>query len=153
MDNDRLNRWLTLGANLAVLAGLVALVVEIRTNTAAVQAASVQEAVNSSREYLLNIALDEDLSRIRQTGQMNLDELSEPEAYRFNLQSRGNWLYMQNVWIQRELGVLDERVWESTNKVICSFVAQLGWRQDWQNQKPALDPEFVALTEDCPGYK
>ncbi len=58
MDNDRLNRWLTLGANLAVLVGLVALVVEIRTNTAAVQAASVQEAVNSSREYLLNIALD-----------------------------------------------------------------------------------------------
>ncbi len=78
MDNDRLNRWLTLGANLAVLAGLVALVVEIRTNTAAVQAASVQEAVNSSREYLLNIALDEDLSRIRQTGRMNLEELSEP---------------------------------------------------------------------------
>jgi len=111
VDNDRFSRWLTLGANLAVLAGLVALVVEIRTNTAAVQAASVQETVSSSREYLLNIALDEDLSRIRQTGAMNLDELSESEAYRFNLQSRGNWLYMQNVWIQKELGVLDERAW------------------------------------------
>ena len=153
MDNDRLNRWLTLGANLAVLAGLVALVVEIRTNTAAVQAASVQEAVNSSREYLLNIALDEDLSRIRQTGEMNLDELSEPEAYRFNLQSRGNWVYMQNVWIQRELGVLDERAWESLNKIICSMLAQPGGRQDWENHKSVLNPEFVALAESCSGYK
>lgn len=30
MDSDRLNRWLTLGANLGVLAGLALLVVEIR---------------------------------------------------------------------------------------------------------------------------
>ena len=58
MDTDRLNRWIALGANLAVLVGVVALVVEIRTNTAAISAASVQESVNSSREYLLNIALD-----------------------------------------------------------------------------------------------
>ncbi len=153
MDSDRANRWLTLGANIAVLAGLVALVVEIRTNTAAVQAAAVQEGTNSSREYLLNIALDEDLSRIRQTGRMNLEELSEPEAYRFYLQSRGNWLYLQNMWIQTELGVFDERAWESTNKIICSFFTQLGWRQDWENHRSVLDPEFVALAEDCPGYK
>ena len=153
MDSDRANRWLTLGANIAVLAGLVALVVEIRTNTAAVQAAAVQEGTNSSREYLLNIALDEDLSRIRQTGRMNLEELSEPEAYRFYLQSRGNWLYWQNLWIQRELGILDERAWQSTNRITCSFVAQLGWRQDWEDHKSVLDSEFVALVEDCPAFK
>jgi len=153
VDNDRLNRWLTLGANLAVLAGLVALAVEIKTNTAAVKAASVQEAVNSSREYLLNIALDEDLSRIRQIGMVNLDDLSEPEAYRFNLQSRGNWLYLQNVWIQRELGVLDERAWESLNKIICSMLSRPGWRQDWENHKSVLNHEFVALAESCSGYK
>ena len=70
-----------------MLAGLIALVVELRTNTAAIQAASVQESVNSSREYLLDIALDEDLSRIRQTGGANYDDLSESEAFRFRLQS------------------------------------------------------------------
>ena len=144
---------MTLGANIAVLAGLVALVVEIRTNTAAVQAAAVQEGTNSSREYLLNIALDEDLSRIRQTGRMHLEELSEPEAYRFYLQSRGNWLYIQNVWIQRELGVLDESIWESLNKIICSMLSRPGWRQDWENHKPVLNHEFVALAESCSGYK
>ena len=153
MNTDRLNRWLTLAANLAVLAGLVALLVEIRTNTAAIKAAAVQESVNSAREYLLNIALDEDLSRIRQIGGMNFEELSELEAFRFDLQSRGNWLYFQNVWIQRDLGVIDERAWESVSGIVCSFVPQPGWRQDWENHKSVLDPEFVVLVEDCPGFR
>ncbi len=151
MKKPDLGQTITILANLAVLAGVVALVVEIRANTVAVQAAAVQEGTNSSREYLLNIALDEDLSRIRQSGGTNLGELSEPEAYRFQLQSRGNWLYWQNLWIQRELGVFDERAWESTNTIFCSFVAQLGWRQDWENHRSVLDPEFVAIVEDCPG--
>jgi hypothetical protein len=150
MDTDRLNRWLTLGANLAVLAGLVALVIEIRTNTAAIQAASVQESVNSSREYLLNIALDEDLSRIRLAGATDYQELSELDAFRFRLQSRGNWLFHQNVWIQRELGVIDERAWKSRMRIICSLLTEPGWRQDWTNNKPVLNPDFVELVESCP---
>ena len=149
MDTDRLNRWIALGANLAVLVGVIALVVELSTNTAAIQAASVQESENSSREYLLNIALDEDLSRIRQTGGVNYAELSESEAFRFRLQSRGNWLFYQNTWIQRELGVLDERAWDSRIKIMCSMLAQPGWRMDWANHKSILNPKFVELIEEC----
>ncbi len=33
MDSDRLNRWLTLGANLGVLVGIIILAVEIRQNS------------------------------------------------------------------------------------------------------------------------
>jgi hypothetical protein len=149
MDTDRLNRWLTLAANLAVLAGLAALVVEIRTNTAAIQAASVQESVNSSREYLLNIALDEELSRIRLAGAGDYEGLSDLDAFRFHLQSRGNWLFHQNVWIQRELGVIDERAWETRMQIICSTLAEPGWRQEWEYNKPVLNPGFVRLAEGC----
>lgn len=149
MDTDRLNRWITLGANLAVLAGVVALVVGLQTNTAAIWASSVQESVNSSREYLLNIALNEDLSRIRQTGEGNYSGLSESEAFRFRLQSRGNWLFHQNVWIQRDLGVIDEGAWVSRYKIICSILADPGSRQDWENHRAVLDPTFVELAEDC----
>lgn len=38
MEPDRLNRWLTLGANLAVLVGLVFLVIEIKQNNDMVMA-------------------------------------------------------------------------------------------------------------------
>jgi len=33
MNTDRVNKWLTLGANVGVLAGLILLVAEIRQNT------------------------------------------------------------------------------------------------------------------------
>jgi len=150
MNTERLNSWLNLGANLAVLAGLVALVIEIRTNTAAVQAASVQEAANASREYLTNIAMDEDMSLIRRAGAENLDNLTEDEAFRFFLHSRGNWLYMQNVWIQRGLGVLDDRAWQSVQRIFCDMLQQPGWSQDWVNHREVLDADFVAVVEDCP---
>ena len=149
MDTDRLNRWIALGANLAVLIGVVALVVELRTNTAAIRAAAVQESVNSSREYLLNIALDEEFSRIRMAGATNYSDLSELEAHRFWLQSRGNWLFHQNVWIQWQLGVTDERAWNTRLRIICATLAQPGWRLDWENHRSVLDPKFVETAEDC----
>ena len=149
MDTERLNRWIALGANLAVLVGLVALVVELGTNTAAIRAASVQESVNSSREYLLNIALNEDFSRIRQTGSDNYTDLSESEAFRLGLSMRGSWLFHQNVWIQRELGVIDERAWGSRYKIICGIFTNPGLRQDWEHHKLVLDTKFVELVEGC----
>lgn len=149
MDTDRFNRWIAIGANLAVLVGLIALIVELRTNTAAIRAAAVQESVNASREYLTNIALDEELSRIRFEGGTNFAELSDLDAFRFRLHSRGNWLFHQNVWIQRELGVIDERAWQSRLRIICGNLAAPGWKQDWENHKPVLDPEFVELAEEC----
>ena len=42
MDTDRLNRWLTLGANFGVLVGLVVLIVEIGQNTEMMRAQMVQ---------------------------------------------------------------------------------------------------------------
>ena len=44
MDTDRLNRWLTLGANVAVLTGIFFLVVEISQNTEMMRA-----QINQSR--------------------------------------------------------------------------------------------------------
>jgi hypothetical protein len=46
MDSDRLNRWLTLGANIGVLVGIVVLIVEIAQNTEMMRAQMAQERAN-----------------------------------------------------------------------------------------------------------
>jgi hypothetical protein len=46
MDSDRLNRWLTLGANLGVLVGIVVLIAEIAQNTEMMRAQMAQERAN-----------------------------------------------------------------------------------------------------------
>ena len=63
MNIEKLNHWLTLLANVGVIAGIVFPAVEIRTATTAVQSASILELANASREGLLAIASDPDLAR------------------------------------------------------------------------------------------
>jgi len=46
MALDTVNRWLTLSANIAVIAGIIALVVEVNQNTRAMNAASRDEAIS-----------------------------------------------------------------------------------------------------------
>ena len=150
MDTDRLNRWLTLGANVAVLVGLVALVLEIRTNTAAIQAASVQEITSGTREALLTIASDRELSRIVRIGTSDRSALDEDEAYRFLLFSRQRWLFFQGIWTQRRLGVLDDQVWGAYERAICNVLRDgAGDRAEWPNHRNVLDSEFVAMIEEC----
>ena len=150
MDSDRLNRWLTLGANIAVLFGLLALVFEIRTNTAAIHAASVQEITSGTREALLTVASNKELSRIVRIGSVNRSALDEDEAYRFSLFSRQRWLFFQGIWTQRRLGVLDDQVWGAYERVICEVLGDdAGDREEWPKHVRILDPEFVSMVEAC----
>ena len=48
MVRDRLNHWLTLGANIGVLAGIIFLALEIQQNTAATHSSTVQSITDNS---------------------------------------------------------------------------------------------------------
>ena len=150
MDTERLNRWLTLGANVAVLVGLFVLIQEIRTNTAAVHAASVQEITTGTRDALMTVAADSELSRIVRIGEIDRSALDEEEAYRFSIFSRQRWLFFQGIWTQRRLGVLDEQVWGAYERAMCNILTdEAGRQEEWSNHRGILDSEFVALVEDC----
>jgi len=140
MDTDRLNRWLALGANVAVLAGLVALVLEIRTNTAAIHATSVQEITSGTREALLTVASNKELSRIVRIGQVDRSALDEDEAHRFSLFSRQRWLFFQGIWMQRRLGVLDDQVWGAYERSAPYYGTKLEIGKSGQ-----ITPEYLIL--------
>ncbi len=136
-------------AAVGVIISLIYVGVGVKDNTAAVRAATVQSITNSSREVLVAVALDEDFARIRQLGESDWTALTDAEAFRFFQFNRQNWLYFQNVWIQWTLGVADDRVWWSFERVICSLVHQPGVWQEWPIHREVLDPEFVAVVEEC----
>lgn len=56
---DRLNRWLTLGANIGVVLGLIILIVEVRQNAALSRATMEQQKNNVLAEIEFNIARPE----------------------------------------------------------------------------------------------
>lgn len=140
-------------AAIGVIVSLIYVAIELRANTAAVRATTAQSITASSRDFLMDIALDEEFSRIRSLGQRDLSSLTDLEAERFTTYARGDWLYFQNMWIQWTLGAVDDRVWGSVERILCQFLDDPGNRADWPHHRDALDPEFVALVERCSGLQ
>jgi|Laugresp1bdmlbsn_1035097.scaffolds.fasta_scaffold25906_1 hypothetical protein len=104
-------------ALLAEIVGAVAIVIslffvgmQLKENTAAVQANSSQASFDSSRQFLLGIALDEDLSRIRQTGSADPSSLTPLEYSRYSTVEYSNLIYYQSIWEQRKAILDDEFV-------------------------------------------
>ena len=136
-------------AALGVIASLIYVGAELKANTAMVRAATVHAITTSSRDVLVDVALDEDFARIRQMGEADRSSLTEAEAFRFFQFSRQNWLYFQSVWIQHNLDVVDDRAWESYRRIFCGIISRPGNREEWPEHRPALDPDFVAEVEAC----
>ena len=61
MNNDRLNRWLSLGANFGVLVGLILLVYEVRQNSDLMRAQISMERATTNIQLLASFANGGDL--------------------------------------------------------------------------------------------
>ena len=137
-------------AAVAVVCSLIYVGYELKKNTSAVRAASVQAITTGTRDSLLMIASDAELARIVRSGSVDRSALTNDESYRFSIFSRQRWLFFQGIWVQNNLDVLDESVWQSYEGVVCNLInANQGDREEWANHVDALHPEFVAWVEDC----
>ena len=137
-------------AAIAVIASLIYVGRQVEDNTAAIRSSTMQAVANSSDIALQNQAADEDLTRIRLTGNADVSTLSEVEAFRYGSFHRGMWIRMQNIYAQRRLGVLDDSFWYTYSKIICEIYAPPGVRATWPAHSAVLDTEFVEFVESCP---
>lgn len=136
-------------AALAVVVSLIYVGRELKSNTAAVRAESLQSVADASGQLLSTIASDSALSRIRQLGNRDVSLLTEAEAYRYAVLLRQSFFTLQNVYFQNELEVLDARVWAGYRRVVCELWSSPGVRATWEFHRGALDPGFAELVESC----
>ena len=104
----------------SLLLGLIFVGFELRQNTAAVQAATMQGLTDASQEYLLLLASDPELMALRRKGRRTPDQLSEIEADQYRLLIRTRWLRFQNAFLS-----IDVERWEMKTGLFTSrfFVA------------------------------
>ena len=145
-------------ANLAEVVGAVAIIItliyvahELKSNTAAVQAASLQSITNSSSISILAIAESGELAEIRLRGDQDPSQLSEVDRSRYVLYQRQMWLHFQNVWTQWRLGVIDDQIWIGYKHVICRDLVGTSARKKWwrDTHADALSEDFGGLVEMC----
>ena len=142
MDSDRVNRWLTLGANLGVLIGLMLLIVEIEQNTDLVRAEIEQARSESYVEWLRQTAASDQILELfvkMETlkgsfgDRFNQLEPIERMRYRHILEAR--FYDYENLYAQYEDRFFSQSYWEQR---IAPAIAE--WAPRWNIVYPPDGP-------------
>lgn len=146
MDTDRLNSWLTLGANVGVLVGLFILVLEIQQNRD-LAAASLRNDISRQSVELQRTSASEIYGPILYKTIVG-EELTPYEDYIYSTFMTSALEFAENIYFQHQSGLF------GTDSEINSVRAQLAFRLQnefnlafYQSYRSMLTPEFVRYVD------
>lgn len=143
MNNNRLAGWLTLGANVAVLIGIVLIVVELDQNRDSMRAQTRNDLSNSIVQLMSMIASDGELASIRRRADAG-EELSTDDEYRYTHLTIATLRYWENVHYQYRQGLYDRIEFERHLGAIGGYVrSSARFPSLWCHIKDSYSPMFV----------
>jgi hypothetical protein len=143
LDSDKLNRWLTLGANLGVVVGLVFLAIEIRQNNENLATDVRATAFFGMAETWSMVAENPELSgaivKDMEDGELTPSEENQLFAYwvRVFLTLEWNYHELPEDEFRRRLAFQRRAYLDSSTHPSA-----------WERAKPLLDPEFVEFMNE-----
>lgn len=147
MDSDRINKWLTLTANIGVIVSLLFLAYEINQSTKATIAAASQGLTDQSLTYF-QVQLDSDVVSEAVYKQRQGIELSGYESHQLDLLQHLNFRLFENAFLQYKRGFYEEREWERYRRIIAGNMANNPSAvQMWERTKGGWTDEFAAEVE------
>ena len=82
MNSDSLNKWLSLGANLGVFAGLILVAYEINQSGKHLELAASADGVDNFTQAMETLVQDENLSRLIYRAEKSFEDLDDFEKWR-----------------------------------------------------------------------
>lgn len=144
MTADRLNRWLTLGANVGVLVGIVLVILELDQNRDMMRAQIRHELAMGIVELLQVPASDPQLAGILHRARAG-DELTPEESFQFEMRTNALLRYWEDVHYQYRLGLYDEIEFERQRDAWRASLEGFGRAVAyWCSVRPLYSPEFAA---------
>ena len=111
---DKLNRRLTLIANISVVLDIIFLAVEVQQNTQAIQAQTRDSITEKQMEYLGWVATTPELAAIAdRVEEQGVQSLTGAETYQWQRYVAGQWREWENSFYQFEQGLFDESEFEA----------------------------------------
>ena len=107
LESEGINRWLTLGANLAVFVGIVLLIFELSENREMMRAQTRHDMAMGIVELQRGIAENEQLADVLYRGYTG-EELSPSEQFQLRTILNAILRYWEDVHYQYRLGLYDE---------------------------------------------
>ena len=156
MSDDR-SKWRSVTeivAALSVIIGLLLVVVEIRDSTSVSRAEARRDASAANIDFLMQIAMDPDLTRLwaEEWTEEYVASLSTEDRFRVLYSAIALTLRLETVYVQYKEGVLDSASFGSYGMEQPKLRSP--WFQGfWKSmRRPLLDDDFVAYIERANGY-
>jgi hypothetical protein len=141
MGDDRVSNALSIGANLAVLAGLIFVGIQVRDGRTAAEAQVADGVTDGFLELNLAAVADPGVACVVLVGLESPGDLTVLEAARFSALMRG--LFNQYLRVHRayRTGLLDQEYWEGAAAEAAWFMSTPGGKAYFQENW--LPPSFL----------
>ena len=147
MDTDRLSRWLSIGANLAVLASIIFLAIEIRQNTEMTRA-EITLGRSQNALALADMQFNSDYIPDIIVKTMNGEELTQVESYRYGTHLRALFRVQDNNFQQYKRGLLGDHVPRNIRLLVERFIVNKPIGTEWwTNTSQVFSDEFAEFVD------
>ncbi len=148
MDSDRLNRWLTLGANVGVLIGIILLIIELDQNRDMMRAQIRNELARGIQELIGFAVANQDLADLivrANTG----ESLSPAESSRVGTWDQLVFRYWENVHYQYRQGLYEESEFSPHRDAMLDVVVEdPRLYAFWCNQRLIFSAPFMEFMDN-----
>lgn len=143
MKSDRLTRWITIGANLGVMIGLLLLIAELAQNRDMMRAQIRHELAMGIVNLLQTPANNDQLADVLFRG-ISGEELTPTELFQFELRTNALFRYWEDVHYQYRAGLYDDSEFERQRDAWRASLARsqlsVGY---WCRVRLLYSPEFA----------
>jgi uncharacterized protein (TIGR02246 family) len=144
VDSPRLTRWLTLGANVAVVVGIVLLIVELEQNRQQMRAQTRHELAMGIVDLLQLPAGNPQLADVLFRA-LTGEALTPAEQFQFELRSNALFRYWEDVHYQYRLGLYDDVEFDRQRAAWKASMGRSPMAQAyWCRVRTLYSPQFMA---------
>lgn len=130
---------------IGVIATLIYLATQLRQNTQALRASSIDSTTKIGNDSRHSVFADSELTAIFTNGLADVELLNEVERERFRLVIT-NFLWASwNTYAQSQLG--GRQSWDAQKLIVRRVLSQPGGAWFWETYKGEFDPDFQAEVE------
>lgn len=144
MEMEKTNHWLSIVANIGVIASVIFLAIEVNQNTQTNRAQALQEFHRDMRDSLLNAdpTMADIIHRVYACEPVSIVELNLRRLYWERLIRT-----YENQWYQSQQGLIDEGIYKGYQSY---WRITVGWgdRDWWPPAAGEFHPEFVRAMSD-----
>lgn len=147
MESDKVNRWITLGANIGVLVGIFLLVYELDQNREMIRAQTRNDISNQITDHLSLKGSDARLAELTRRAEAG-EVLSEVEEHQHYLLFSANKRMWENIHYQYRHGMFEENEFEAERTIWRYLINRdQSFERIWCPQRQGYSPEFRAELE------